>query len=90
MSDSFFGRTDRMYCVLKNDQLLLHRQENDRTPNKVINLKGKEMVSFDEKINENVPFLGAKSKLFNDPKHGACVDLTWSNQYRDVKRYLVS
>jgi hypothetical protein len=38
--DSFLKRIERYYCILKNDQLLMHRHEDDRTPQKAVTLKG--------------------------------------------------
>jgi hypothetical protein len=39
--DSFLKRIERYYCVLTSDALLMHQSDNDRTPQKAINLRGK-------------------------------------------------
>ena len=51
LSDSFFKRLERYYCVLNNDQLLMYRNEKDHSAQKVINLKGKIVEKFIDKFN---------------------------------------
>jgi len=39
--ESFLKRIERYYCVLTTNALLMHRNEQDRTPQKAVNLRGK-------------------------------------------------
>ncbi|CAF0816772.1 unnamed protein product [Didymodactylos carnosus] len=46
--DSFFKRTERYYCVLSNEVLLLYKRETDRAQHKALMLRGARATPFDD------------------------------------------
>ncbi|CAF1245473.1 unnamed protein product [Rotaria sordida] len=45
---SILKRVERYYCVLWNDTILMHKQENDRAPKKRVILKGAKVHQYDD------------------------------------------
>ena len=67
----------------------MHRNENDRKAQKAVNLTSKRasalLLDRDERW-----ILDAKVTTYQDPKQGTVIELTWSNRFKDTKRYQVS